>query len=42
MKQAQTDDAYDLDELELTEDLKVETVGFSLPAERQAGVLVDS
>ncbi len=35
-------DVYDLDELELTEDLKVETVGFSLPAERQAGVLVDT
>ena len=35
-------DVYDLEELELEDDLKVETVGFSLPAERQAGVLVDT
>jgi electron transfer flavoprotein beta subunit len=35
-------DVYDLDELGIEPNLKVETVGFTLPQERQAGVLVDS
>jgi len=35
-------DVYDLDDLGLDEALKVETVGFALPAARQAGVIVES
>ena len=35
-------DVYDLDELDIEPNLKVETVGFSLPQERQAGVLVET
>ncbi len=35
-------DVYDLDDLGLDGDLKVETVGFTLPAKRQAGIIVDS
>ena len=35
-------DVFDLEDLELEADLKVETVGFSMPPERQAGVIVDS
>ncbi|MGC6416098.1 MAG: electron transfer flavoprotein subunit beta/FixA family protein [Bradymonadia bacterium] len=35
-------DVFDLEELELDGDLKVETVGFSMPPERQAGIIVDS
>ena len=35
-------DVFDLEDLELDADLKVETVGFSMPPERQAGIIVDS
>ena len=35
-------DVFDLEDLELDGDLKVETVGFSRPPERQAGIIVDS
>ena len=35
-------DVFDLEDLELDGDLKVETVGFSMPPERQAGIIVDS
>lgn len=35
-------DVFDLDDLGIEEGLKVETVGFSMPPERQAGVIVDS
>ncbi len=35
-------DEYDIDDLGLEEDLKVETVGWGMPPERQAGVIVDS
>jgi electron transfer flavoprotein beta subunit len=35
-------DEYDVDDLGVDDSLKVETVGFGMPQERQAGVLVDS
>ncbi len=35
-------DEYDVDDLGVDDGLKVETVGFGMPQERQAGVLVDS
>ena len=35
-------DEYDVDDLGVDDGLKVETVGFSMPQERQAGIIVDS
>ena len=35
-------DVYDIDDLGVDDELKVETVAFSMPQERQAGIIVDS
>ena len=33
-------DVFDLDDLEIDDELKVETVGFEMPPERQAGIII--
>ena len=35
-------DEYEIDDFDIDDELKVETVGWSMPAERQAGIIVDS
>ena len=35
-------DEYEIDDFDVDDGLKVETVGWSMPAERQAGIIVDS
>ena len=35
-------DEYEIDDFDIDDGLKVETVGWSMPSERQAGIIVDS